>query len=160
MNPGTKIQSLNDNLQPGSMPPLLPAPDPSVIGPPPPLLAASPPPLPPEVTGKSRPVRKLIATLLSLCLGLFLVDAVVSLVDDSLILFFGIHFFTAIRGIVFFFAILLALLIYGLMGLTPMIPKRFFLPITLFNPVVGLLVIPSLIYFYDRIEQVAWGTSL
>ena len=38
--------------------------------------------------------------LLSLCLGLFLADAVVSLADDSLSLWFGIHLLTAVRGMV------------------------------------------------------------
>ena len=38
--------------------------------------------------------------LLSVFLGLFLADAVVSFVDDSLILGFGIHALTIIRGIV------------------------------------------------------------
>jgi hypothetical protein len=50
--------------------------------------------------------------------------------------------------------------IYGLMGLTPMIPKRWFLPVTLFNPVAGLAVIPFLMYFYDRMQQAAWVISL
>jgi hypothetical protein len=101
----------------------------------------------------------MFAILLSLCLGLFLADAVVSLVDDSLILFCDIHILTVIRGILFFFAMLMAIVIYGLMGLTPMIPKRLFLPLTLFNPVAGLVAVPFLIYFYGRIQQIAWGVS-
>jgi hypothetical protein len=54
---------------------------------------------------------------------------------------------------------LMAIVIYGLMGLTPMIPKRLFLPLTLFNPFAGLIVVPCSIYFYGRIQQVAWGIS-
>ena len=104
-------------------------------------------------------MRQLFAILLSLCLGLFLADAFVSLVDDSLILLFDLHGLTVIRGILFLLAMLVAIVIYGLMGLTPMIPKRLFLPLTLFNPVAGLVVIPFLIYFYGRIQQVAWGIS-
>ena len=98
--------------------------------------------------------------LLSLCLGLFLADAVVSLVDDSLILLFDVHVLTVVRGIVFFFGMLVALVVYGLMGLTPIIPKRLFLPVTLFNPVAAVGLIPLAIYFYGRIEQVAWVISL
>jgi len=41
----------------------------------------------------------------------------------------------------FCFGLLMALVIYGLMGLTPMIPKRLFLPVTLFNPLAALVVI-------------------
>jgi hypothetical protein len=118
-----------------------------------------PPPLPPEPGRKSGPVRQLLAILLSVCLGLFLADAVVSLVDDSLILFFGVHLLSGIRGVVCLFSMLMALVIYGLMGLTPMIPKRLFLPLTLFNPAAMLIVVPFLIFLYSRIQQVSWVVS-
>ena len=104
-------------------------------------------------------MRQLIAILLSLGLGLFLANAVVSLADDSLILFFNIHVLAGLRGIIFFFTFLMAVLIYGLMGFTPMIPKRLFLPVTLFSPAAFLFVIPFLIYCYSRIQQVAWIIS-
>ena len=126
---------------------------------PPPLIAASPPPLPPQPARKSTSLRQVLAILLSLCLGLFLADAVVSLLDDSLILCFDVHVLAAIRGFLFFFAMLMAVVLYGLMGLTPMIPKRLFLPLALFSPVAGLLVIPMAIYFYSWIQQIAWGVS-
>lgn len=160
MQPDPKIPSFKDNPQAGNVPPLLPASEPPLIGAPPPFVAASPPPLPPKPNRQSSSVRPMLAILLGLCLGLFLADAVVSLVDDSLILFFDIHLFTLIRGILFLFAMIMAIVIYGLMGLTPMIPKRLFLPLTLFNPVAGLVAIPFVIYFYGRIHQVAWGISL
>ena len=125
----------------------------------PPVVAAIPPPLPANQPPSSG-VRRLIALLLSLCLGLFLADGLISLVDDSLILFFGIHLLTAIRAIVSFLGLLMAILIYFLMGLTPMIPKRLFLPVTLFTPVAGLLTIPCFIYVYGRMQQVTWALSL
>ena len=130
-----------------------------MISAPPPRVAGSPPPLPPEPSRRSWLVRQVLAILLSLCLGLFLADGVVSLVDDSLIIFFDIHLLTVIRGVVFLFGMLLAIVIYGLMGLTPMIPKRLFLPVTLFNPVAQLVAVPLLIYFYGRIQQIAWVIS-
>ena len=104
-------------------------------------------------------MKKLVSILLSLCLGLFLADAVVSLADDTLILFFDIHIFSTIRGILFFFDIILAIVIYFLIGFTPMIPKRLFLPVTLFNPVAALVAVPFLIYYYGRIQQMAWVIS-
>ena len=55
--------------------------------------------------------------------------------------------------------LLLAAVTYGLMGLTPMIPKRLFLPVALFNFVAGLVAIPLAIFFYNRIHLVAWGIS-
>lgn len=160
MSPDPQTPSFKNNSLTGSEPPLLSASQPRGIGAPSPLGAGSPPPLPAKPTDQASPVRQLLATLLSLCLGLFLADAVISLVDDSLILFLGIQLLAAIRGFVFLFAMLLALVIYGLMGLTPMIPKRQFLPITLFNFAAQLAVIPCLIYFFGRIQQVIWVISL
>ena len=125
----------------------------------PPLIAGPPLPLPPEPTPKSSPARRLFAILLSACLGLFLADAVVSLLDDSLVLLFGIHLLGGIRGIAWFLAMLVALVTYVLMGLTPLIPKRLFLPLTLFNPVATLAVVPFAIYCYSRLQQVSWVIS-
>ncbi|MGD1090036.1 MAG: hypothetical protein ABR955_15130, partial [Verrucomicrobiota bacterium] len=97
--------------------------------------------------------------LLSLCLGLFLADAVASLADDSLILFFGTHLFSVVREVISTVAALMAVGVYCLIGLTPMVPKRLFLPIPLFNLVAVLAVFPFAIYCFDRIQQVAWGIS-
>jgi hypothetical protein len=123
-----------------------------------PPVIGSPPPLPPQPDRKSS-LPHVIAVLLSVFMALFLADGVVSLLDDSLILFANIHVLTGVRGILFPFAMLMALVTYCLMGLTPMIPKRLFLPLALFNPLAGLLVIPFLIYAYGRIQQVAWAIS-
>ncbi len=68
--------------------------------------------------------------------------------------------FTELRGLTAFLALLLALVIYCLMGLMPMVPKRFFLPLTLFNPAAGLVGIPALIYCFDHIQLVTWGISI
>jgi hypothetical protein len=105
-------------------------------------------------------VKKLVLNLLNLCLGLFLADAVVSLLDDSLILLIGPHPLSAIRWILSTLTLLVAILVYCLMGLTPMIPKRAFLPVTLFNPLGVLAAIPFSIYYYNRIDLVSWGISL
>jgi hypothetical protein len=160
MEPAPKISSPNDNLQPRGEGPPLPAAQPPTSGAAPPLIAGPPPPLPPQPTPKSSPARQLFAILLSACLGLFLADAVVSLLDDSLILLFGVHLLDAIRGIVSLLGLLMALVIYGLMGLTPIIPKRLFLPVTLFNPAAVLAVVPFAIYYYSRLQQIYWVISL
>ena len=135
--PDPMIPSSSDNLPTGSVPP----------------------PVPPEPTPKPSHGRQFVAFLLSVCLGLFLADAVISLLDDSLILFLGIHLLAATRAIVCLLAMLMALLIYVLMGLTPMISKRLFLPVTLFNPVGMLVVVPFAIFFYSRLQEVAWVIS-
>ena len=145
MQPDAKIPAANDVSQGGSAPP-------PVLGSP-----ASPPLMEPKP--QPAPLRELLAVLLSLCLGLFLADAVISLVDDSLILFFGLHLLAGIRGMVCLFSILIAIVIYGLMGLAPMIPKRLFLPVTLFNPVAPLIFVPITIFFYGHLQVFAWGVS-
>src|SRR6266446_1826757 len=139
MQPDSKIPSASDNPERGGVPPTLPSSETPLIGAPGPLVGGSLPSLPPKPTRNS--LRHVLAIILSLCLGLFVADAIVSLLDDSLILFFGVHILSPIRGLVFVFAMLMALLTYGLMGLTPMIPKRLFLPVTLFGPVAGLAVV-------------------
>lgn len=101
---------------------------------------------------------------MNLCLGLFVASAAVSLVDDSLQLLFGLHFLTVFSGILSFPALLTALLVYGLMGLTPMVPKRIFLPVVLFYVAGFLAVFPVLIYGggdWDRRGlQLDWVVSL
>lgn len=101
----------------------------------------------------------MLVILLSLGLGLFLADALVSLLDESLIRLLDVQVLTWLRVPLSLFTMLLALIIYGLMGLTPMIPKRVFLPLALFNPVATLVAIPALIYFYGRMHQIAWGIA-
>jgi TRAP-type mannitol/chloroaromatic compound transport system permease small subunit len=107
-------------------------------------------------------VKKVVSILLNLCLGLFLACGAVSLVDDSLRLLFGLHLLTVMSGILSFFAFLVAMLVYGLMGLTPIIPKRVFLPVTLFYVAGFLVVFPALIYCNDRVHrilQLDWAIS-
>jgi hypothetical protein len=145
---------------PSGVPSPVPANPPPVIVVSSALEGGAPPPLVAQPALKGGAMRQILALLLSLCLGLFLADGFVSLLDDSLILLFGTHLLTTIRGLVWLLAMLVAVVVYGLMGLTPMIPKRVFLPITLFNPLAALVPIPLAIYFYSRFEQVAWVVSL
>ncbi len=127
--------------------------------PPPPVIDA-PPLLSPEPAKKPDSLRRLIALLLSVCLGLFLANAFVSLVDDFSILAFDSHVFSAFRGLFVIVSLLITLGLYGLMALTPIIPKWLFLPIALFNPVSVLLAIPPMIYCYSRMQQIALVISV
>lgn len=104
-------------------------------------------------------MKNLFANLLSLCLALFLVDAVVSVLDDSLILLFGLHIFSLFRGLVAFFGVIMALGVYGLIGLTPAVPKSLFLPIPLFHLALILVSFPFAIYCYGHLQQIAVGAS-
>lgn len=124
-----------------------------------PPLASAPPPLPATPPpGKSN--RGLLLFVLSLCLGLFLADGIVSLTDDTTIVLFDRHALTGLRVIVFLLASLLAIVVYLLMAITPMVPKRFFLPLTLFNVAAQLAVIPFYIYDYRHSQLATWAVSL
>ncbi len=108
--------------------------------------------MPPFVPGD--PIRKPssgrggLAVFLSVFLGFFLADACFSVVDTILVLIFDWHVLSGVRGVVSFLSFGFSLLIYVLIGITPMIPKRAFLPLTLFNPVMWLFAIPAYIYFH------------
>ena len=125
----------------------------------PPLPGAEPPVIGMSSAGPGS-LRPLLSVLLGLGLGLFLLDALFSLVDDSLILFSDFHGFSGLRGLVSLPALFMALVIYGLMGLTPMVPKRLFLPLSLFIPIASLSILLCLIYFRDRLPQIACIISL
>lgn len=153
------------NLPPGglhsesgpSRPPGLSRP---IIAPPPGGLPEPPPVLPHEAAHDVPRMRRILAGLLSTCLALFLADAVLSVVESSLTLVFGVHLLATICGLVALLALLIGLVVYVLMGLTPMIPKRLFLPIALFNPACVLVFIPLLVYLGGWINQVNCLISL
>jgi hypothetical protein len=156
MSPEPEIPS---GPQAGNLPPRLTASQPPMVAAEIPSDAAVPPLLSVRPEAKPSPLRQLLAILLSLGLALFLADAVVSLLDDSLILFLNVRVLTVLRGIVFLLFMLTGVVIYGLMGVTPMIPKRLFLPVTLFTPLAGLLIFPFVIYFFGRTQQIGWVMS-
>jgi len=139
----------------------------------PPRLAASEPPVirgqvavaaqlqpPIKATGGFWTARHLVAVVLSLGLGLFLADALISAVDESFILVFNVHFLAGLRGIVGFFTVVIGLVIYALMGITPMIPKRKFILVALFSPLAALLALPFWIYLSGRMQIVMWAISV
>lgn len=113
----------------------------------------APPPLPAKRSGT-------LAFILSLGLALFLIDAVVSVLDDALILCLGTHVLSPLRGLVFLGAAVVLLVVYVLMAITPKVPKRLFLPLTLFAPVTGLLFLTYLIYAYRYMQAGALALSL
>src|SRR6266404_1599586 len=104
--------------------------------------------------------RASIAFSLNLLLSLFLVEAGVSLLDGILVLAFGINLLGLIQGILFLLLLVASILVYLLAGLTPIIPKRFFIPLVMFTPLAQLVVIPFLIYHYDRIHLISCAFSL
>lgn len=142
----------------GKVPPPLPASEPPVIGQPAVAAAGPQPPVPKPTNFWT--ARHLVAVLLSLGLGLFLADGLISALDDTFILFFNVHVLGGIRGLVGFFSIVLGLVIYVLMAITPMIPKRKFIPLALFNMLAPLGALPFWIYYHEKIQIVIWAISL
>jgi len=104
--------------------------------------------------------RQLVAFILNLCLGLFLAGGVVSLLDDSLVLLLGLHHLTAVNGLLGCLSYLTVVLVYGLMAVTPVVPKRVFLPVTLYIVLALLSVFPVLIYHREWLIQLDWVLSL
>lgn len=123
------------------------------------LPAPAPPVLPPAPDSKASSARQFLAGLLSLCLGLFLADAAVSLLDDSATLLFGVHVFSTVRLIVGLFAVLLVVFVYVLMAFAPAIPKRLFVPLALFYLVTQLIGLPVVIFYFARQQQIALAVS-
>ncbi len=92
-------------------------------------------------------------------LGLFLADAVVSLMDDLLMLFLQLHALTGFRVLVNLLTTLSSIVIYVLMALTPIIPKRLFVPLALFSLLAFLAGLPFVIYYYQQMQRIAWIIS-
>jgi hypothetical protein len=119
--------------------------------------ATLPPPLP---RGESKPASSGLAVVLSCVLVLFLGSAVLSLLDHSLYLALHRTDLTMLSGISFLLMLLTGLLVYGLMGFAPGIPKRVFMPVCLFIPVVYVGVLPLLVWFNRHAMAILWGVSL
>jgi hypothetical protein len=129
-------------------------------------LSGQPSPVPPVIRAAGVPgekpaaVRQAMAIVLSLQLGLFCGTAVVSVLDDSLVLISGLQILTGLSVVLTFLSLALTCVIYLLMGLTPLVPKRIFLPMLLFY-VGGLLVSMFLMIRYFRHALlIDWGFSL
>jgi hypothetical protein len=140
----------------GGVPPLLTPPQPPLIGAQEPVAAQPAPP----VKGGFWTARHLVAVALSLGLGLFLADALISAVDDSFILLFNVRVLGGIRSLVGFLTVIVGLVIYALMGITPIIPKRKFILVALFSPLAALVAVPFWIYFPGRMQTVIWAISV
>jgi hypothetical protein len=124
---------------------------------PPPAITEAPPLLP--ATAPKKPGRQLLAKLLSFCLALFLLDGVISFADDALILLFGVHGLSLIRGLISLATLVMAGGLYLLIGFIPAIPKRLFLPIPLFFLASLLAMFTLAIFWYHRIEEIALAMS-
>lgn len=92
-------------------------------------------------------------------LALFLVDAGLSLLDDLSGLG-PVRPLAPIRGLCSLFMLLASLLTYLMLAFVPAIPKRWFLPLSLFGPVWILLLPLISIYHYSHLGIINLGVSV
>jgi len=124
------------------------------------IAAESVPPVINSSPRENNGLQQTLALLLSLCLGLFVADALLSFVDSTLAALVGSHILTPLRSLVALGAFLSGLGVYFLIGLTPSIPKRLFLIVALFSPLSLFALIPFVIYQTPWIELLGWGVTV
>ena len=120
------------------------------------LTAATPPPLPDDAPKAARPF---LTAVLSLALVIFLSSGLISFFSDTLLLGFHRQDLAVMAALGSLLMILTGFGLYCLMALMPGIPKRFFLPVSLFLPVMTIAILPLLVYFKDHVLLIVWGLS-
>ncbi len=121
------------------------------------LTATTPPPLP---EGALKPSRPVLTAVLSLALLIFLSSGVISLFSDSLLLGFERQDLAVTAALGSLWMLITGLILCCLMALIPGIPKRFFLPLSLYLPVTAIAILPLLVYFKEHALGIVWGLSL
>ena len=117
----------------------------------------SPPPIPTgDLPTKSPP----LSSFLSFTLTLFLGSGFLSFLNDSLGLCFGKPYIAVYAALAWSIMLITGILCCGLMAFNPSIPKRFFLPISLFIPVTSIGILPLLVYFNDYTLIIDWVLSI
>ncbi len=106
------------------------------------------------------PARSGTAFFLSFILLLFLVSGGAALLDSSLILLLHRQDASIVSGLLALLMILAGILCYGAMALSPAIPKRYFLPVSLFLPIAYIAVLPLFVYYHRPSDWIAWGVAL
>jgi hypothetical protein len=115
---------------------------------------AVPPLLQPPPPRKATTLRDHLAVVLSAGLVLFLADGLVSLANAAAILAFHSHALSGVRAILLLVTLGVLGFIYLLLGFTCLVPKRYFLPVTLFLPLLWLALVPAAIFFRAQLAVV------
>lgn len=102
----------------------------------------------------------MLSGFLSLTLAAFLGSALVALASDTLIVLFDNTALAKTAAGLAVPVLLMTVFVYLLMALTPMVPKRFFLPLSLCGPLTALAALPLMIYFYPQAKWIVWAMSL
>jgi len=101
---------------------------------------------------EKRPSFSILIAFMNLFIWGFAFDALLSVLDDGLVLIWESPFLNIPRVIVASTLVLFSFFFYFLMGLTPRIPKQIFLPMVLFTPLTVLALFP----FESLLVQNPW----
>jgi len=115
---------------------------------------------PPSSIPNSSAFSRSLVWLINAFLAAYAVDALISTVDDSLALASNVRVLSVLRLLVAMLVMLACLFFYVLMGLTPLVPKKLILPLTLFGPVSQLAVVPFFIFCFAAADVILWLVSL
>jgi hypothetical protein len=116
-----------------------------------------PPPLPEAASESSRPV---LTAVLNLALVIFLTSGLVSLSSDALFLVFQRQDLAVTAALGSLLLFLTGFILFGLMAFFPGIPKRYFIPVSLYLPVAAVASLPLLVYFKEHALLIVFGISL
>jgi len=114
---------------------------------------------PPLSNGTSEASRPVLAIVLSVVLGFFLVCGVVSFLSATESLLLHRRDLELVDGLLTLLLMLTGVLTYCLLGFFPEIPKRWFVPLCLFAPAVPIVILPLLIYFHAYTSWIDLGVA-
>jgi len=119
------------------------------------------PPLPPAAAASPpAPARSGLASLLSLVLLLFLVSGAAAFLDESLVLFAHRTDTSIVAGLLCLLMLFVGCVGCVLTAFIPAIPKRYFLPVSLYIPVAYIAILPLFVYFHRQSHWITWGAAL
>lgn len=102
----------------------------------------------------------MLSAVLNLVLILFLVSGVISLLSDSIFLLWGRSSLYPLASLLSLFMLLAGFATYALLAFVPGIPKRLFIPLSLYLPVSGVIVLPLLVFCHAHLIWIALLVSL
>lgn len=102
----------------------------------------------------------MVTLILSLALVCFLGCGVIVFLSDSLLWLFHRQDLAVAAALASLLMFLFGIFVYLMMALVPRVPKRYFLPVSLYLPVTGVGIFPLLIYFTEHALPIICAVSL
>jgi hypothetical protein len=122
-----------------------------------PMMSDAPPLLAVGAPTSARPV---LTAILSVAWIIFLVSGGVAFFGEMVHVALGRGELAIVAGLGLLAMLLTGFILFGLMAFIPGIPKRFFLPISLYLPVTTIAILPLIVYFTGRASLVFCGLYL